>query len=397
MYKIGFQFNNYPEVRNILSKIDDAKYIKKVSFKEKSKYLEFITRVVKKIERVLKIKNYFIKPYPHTIYAFKSDYQKDIHFFHFFNSILYGKNKWGVTFETLVPYHDQDIINVFLRDEKVVFKSADAVKRIAKKKCKFIIAISECSYKIQSEYLNYYPKYKNKILRKTHILHPPQKVLMDKYNKPDFSKGINFMFVGSEFLCKGAIEILRVFDKLKKSYPNFNLILIGDFDRSNGRCVISENEINELKAIINSNQDRISYYKNIPNKEVLTKMKEKAHVGLLPTHADTYGYSVLEFQSTGCPVISTNVRSLPEINNEGCGWIIPIPKSSLGEPFSRKTSELIDVQNSIENQLTTIMIDIINNPMIIKEKAEKSLSRIKYYHCPSKYSKNLETIYNKIK
>lgn len=397
MYKIGIQFSNYPETRNILNKIDDASYIKKVSFKETPRYLELFFRVIKKIERVLKIKNYFIKPYPNTIFAFKSNYQKDIHFFHFFNSILYGKNKWGVTFETLVPYHDQNIINIFLRDEKVVFNSKDAVKKISKKNCKFIIAISECSYKIQSEYLNYFPRYKDKILSKTHILHPPQKVLMNKYKKPNFSKGINFMFVGSEFLCKGGIEILRVFNTLKNTYPNFNLILIGDFNRSNGRCVISKSEMEELQSIIKENKDRIKHFVNMPNNEVLNNMVNIAHVGLLPTHADTYGYSVLEFQSAGCPVISTNGRALKEINNEDCGWMIDVSKSKLGEPLSRTEEELQSMQSSIEKQLLIHVEEILKNPDSIKDKALKSIERIKKNHCPLNYSNELSSIYDNVK
>ena len=62
----------------------------------------------------------------------------------------------------------------------------------------------------------------------------------------------------------------------------------------------------------------ISYVPKLTNNETLELMK-KSHIGLLPTYADTYGYSVLEFQAAGCPVITTNVRALPEINNNNLG------------------------------------------------------------------------------
>lgn len=58
---------------------------------------------------------------------------------------------------------------------------------------------------------------------------------------------------------------------------------------------------------------------------------KKSDVGLLPTWADTYGYSVLEFQACGCPVISSNTRGLPEINNNEAGWIINMPLTKLKE------------------------------------------------------------------
>jgi hypothetical protein len=43
------------------------------------------------------------------------------------------------------------------------------------------------------------------------------------------------------------------------------------------------------------------------------------------------------------------------------------------------------------------MVEIIENPSTIKKKALKSIQRIKDYHCPKIYSKNLENIYDKIK
>lgn len=227
-----------------------------------------------------------------------------------------------------------------------------------------------------------------------HVLHPPQKLLMDGYEKPDFSDGVNFMFVGREFLCKGGIEILRVFDKIKNLYPLFKLTLIGDFEQSNGRCFLLEDEVNELRTIIKNNGHRIRYFKSLSNNEVLKTMSEEIHVGLLPTHADTYGYSVLEFQSAGCPVISTNVRALPEINNDDCGWLINVPQSRLGEPIANTESELISLQKIIEEQLLDIMVEILEDPDLIRNKGLKSIKRIKEEHNEVEYSKKLLNIYS---
>lgn len=261
-------------------------------------------------------------------------------------------------------------------------------------KCKFIIAISECSFNLQTEYLNYYPAIKKNILSKMHVLHPPQKILMDMYVKPNVCIGVNLMFVGKEFFCKGGIEILRVFDKIKNKYPYFTLTLVGDFEQSNGRCFLSEKELDELKTIIKNNNERIRYFKSLPNSEVLKIMIEEIHVGLLPTHADTYGYSVLEFQSAGCPVVSTNARAFSEINNNESGWLIDVPQSYLGEPFSKTDSELIIIQKIIEEQLLAIIVCILENPNEIENRGIKSIQRIKEKHCEIEYSKKLSNIYN---
>jgi len=104
--------------------------------------------------------------------------------------------------------------------------------------------------------------------------------------------------------------------------------LIGNFSRESS-CTqnISLIERKKLKSLILDNLDRITYYEYLPNNEILELMKYKIQVGMLPTRGDTYGYSVLEFQASGCPVISTDVRALLEINNEDCGWIINVPKN----------------------------------------------------------------------
>ncbi|MFW2788163.1 glycosyltransferase, partial [Acinetobacter baumannii] len=60
-------------------------------------------------------------------------------------------------------------------------------------------------------------------------------------------------------------------------------------------------------------------------------IRDRHHIGLLPTWADTFGYSVLEFQACGCPVISTDVRALSEINNNDIGWLINVDKNKYGE------------------------------------------------------------------
>ncbi|WP_241627814.1 glycosyltransferase, partial [Rosenbergiella epipactidis] len=65
----------------------------------------------------------------------------------------------------------------------------------------------------------------------------------------------------------------------------------------------------------------------------------KSHIGLLPTWADTYGYSLLEFMAAGCPVISTNVRALTEINSSDRGYIINLPLNNIKEVFIKNEED----------------------------------------------------------
>ena len=119
------------------------------------------------------------------------------------------------------------------------------------------------------------------------------------------------------------------------------------------------------------------------------------HVGLLPTYADTYGYSVLEFQAAGCPVISTNVRALPEINNEEIGWIIEVPRNQLGEALYTTKNDRMETGRAIRCGLKRAIDEIMENRLIISRKADAALKHISDRHSPEVFSSRLREIYSK--
>ena len=160
MYKIGLQNIQYPEIRNIVDKIQDARYYKYV---EKQSSLE---RIINKIMGLLKLKKRTIKKRYSYEDVFKPKYDKNLDFFHLFNSVSSGKNDWGVTFETVVPLFEEKKLGVFLKGQILIFDNEKDIKKVNKPECKFLIAISECTYNLQIEYLNYFPIYKDNILRK---------------------------------------------------------------------------------------------------------------------------------------------------------------------------------------------------------------------------------------
>ena len=125
---------------------------------------------------------------------------------------------------------------------------------------------------------------------------------------------------------------------------------------------------------------------------------KKSHIGLLPTFGDTYGFSVLEMQACGCPVITSNIFALPEINNSEVGWVIDLDKYQ--DQFKKPQIEQKYV-NDIENALIDGMYKIIHE-IVIKDTAEElyekalgSVKNIVSYHDPIEYRKKLVEIYEK--
>jgi glycosyltransferase involved in cell wall biosynthesis len=151
-----------------------------------------------------------------------------------------------------------------------------------------------------------------------------------------------------------------------------------------------------LKEILSKNEDVISHFYNIPNTKVIDLLKS-SHVCLLPTYADTYGFTVLEAQAAGCPVISTDIRALPEINNEEVGWLINIPKNDFRNAKLITKSERENLSKMIKLQLSEILIQILSNPESLKIKGVNSIDRIRNEHSFSNTTHQIETIYDTIK
>ncbi len=302
--------------------------------------------------------------------------------YHFFNAISFGKKPWITTFETSLPRWD---------DPK---KEKQGLALMAQTACQRLIAMSECAYHIQEGYLEeHHPEFKNTILAKTQVLHPPQKKLITKLSEKHTSKErIHFVLVGSHFLNKGGQEILEAFIHLyQKGIRHFKLSLITSF-KSSMYYKDSAERIKKSRRLIDKYSEYISLYEHLENAKVLALLKS-ADVALLPTYADTYGYAVLEAQAAGCPVISTDIRALSEINNNTLGWLIKVPKDERKNAVLDQSDEVKTYSATLKHQLIGILEDIFKQPDQIKQKAELCLKKIDQKHNVGRITQDLEKYY----
>ncbi|MEH6604208.1 MAG: glycosyltransferase family 4 protein [Pseudomonadales bacterium] len=305
---------------------------------------------------------------------------------HFFNGVCLSRQKWVVTYEATVPRLG------FRKTFDWLIRLA--VNKLVAPNCIKLIAMSRFAYKIQKRYLEInYPEHTDSIMSKTVILHPPQKLLVaDLSEKPPVSDGIVFTFIGNEFFRKGGREIIEVFQKLDMEGYNFTLNIISSFVPDAYASDTSISDQREYLAVLARLPKSTKIYSNLEN-HVVVSLLRKTHVALLPTYADTYGYSVLEAQACGCPVISTDIEALPEINNGGCGWIISLPKDDIGYAILGSQSKIAAVSEAIMSGLYQTVTDIYSSPEVITRKAEASLCRIASMHDPGEHGRKLEKIY----
>lgn len=305
--------------------------------------------------------------------------------YHFFNTINFGKGDWFVTFETMLPRLGEG--------RKWLHKVA--IKKLASKNCKKIIALSDSAMELQLANLKEnYPEYEASIASKMVVLHPSQKPLIENYQMKKLNKDkLVFTLIGAEFFRKGGREILNVFDNLVEKYPNIYLNIVSTMQYNDYATRTTKQDLFNAKQIINKYPDNIKHYPSLPNDQVLELMKE-THVGILPTWGDSYGYSVLEAQAAGCPVITTDLRALPEINNNEIGWVIEVPKLKTKNADIDSEDKREVFQNNIEKNLTSILLEICESPSIIQVKGEKSLGKIKSQHDINAAREKLTQIYN---
>jgi glycosyltransferase involved in cell wall biosynthesis len=386
--KIGvpaFRFGYYSNLRNIIGLVPDAEYSPLPDlFSMQNRLANRLNRLAgRELFQTFDRNNQF------------NDLDLNrVDLLHLFNSISYGRRPWVTTFETLVPR-----FRLALRPEQMDKGGETRLRKgltaLAGKACKKLIALSKCSLGYEIDLLKRFPDYRQQITNKMIVLHPGQATLMDKYeDKPVSPPGkVRFMFVGAAFFRKGGRECVDVLKTLREAHGfDLELVLVSSFKVEDYATRESPEDVRRYQAIVQENADWIRHYPSLPNLQVLEWMKN-SHVGLLPTHADSYGYSVLEFQSAGCPVISTDVRALAEINNDRTGWLIRVPKDRLGEARYASAEQRQALSGSIRTGLEQAVREIFNDPDSIRRKGELSIERISLEHSPADRTRRLCEIY----
>jgi glycosyltransferase involved in cell wall biosynthesis len=390
---VYYRFNYYPYRRNIVGILDEVDY-KKV----KDGY-SLLNIAAQRLNRLAKREMIFTFDLNNQFQDFNLN---KVDILHFFNGISYGKTPWVSTFETILPRFKEALalqreLNVNLaRDTRSgEWKTRKALDVMAGNSCKRLIALSECNLLMQRNLLKNYSEYKETIESKLVVMHPPQELLVSHFSDKgiDLEGKIKFMFVGASFFRKGGMEIIETFKELRdKNNYDIELTLVSSLRIDNYATGEGLEDIKRAAQFISENSNWIKHIPHLPNKEVLSMMKQ-THIGLLPTYADSYGYSVLEFQSVGCPVITTNVRALPEINNNEKGWLIEVPKDQLGEAIYTTTENKQSISSAIRAGLEKAVNEIFADRKIIAQKSEKAITGLMERHSISDYAARMQNIY----
>lgn len=206
---------------------------------------------------------------------------------------------------------------------------------------------------------------------------------------------LRFLFVGKFFNTKGGNEIVDVFYKIyHETNHQFELTLVslGDMNNHVFREFQDEQEYLQSAKEKVKGCPSIQWLTYVENDELLQMMKE-FDVGILPSWGDTFGYSILEMQAVGCPVITSNVRAFDEINSEETGWMIRLPLSKHKEVTINNLEEKQKYRKLMQKQLEAIVLDILDRPEQIKQKSLAAYDQVNIQHSLDQYYQKLDQIY----
>ena len=303
----------------------------------------------------------------------------DVSLFHLLNRISLASTPWVATYEHYLPRWNWD--------------APLGWRHMAAPPCKKLIAISQWAQRFQESLLARHPEIADIIRTKMCVITPGQQLLINEYDEKVLdTEIISFAFVGGDFFRKGGMEVLEVFAQLVARHFPLHLTIVSGLAYGDYASHTTEEDYQRALALIDQMgrcATHIHYLKNDQVLELLTR----THVSLLPTYDDTYGFSVLEAQAAGCPVITTDGCALPEVNDDLTGWVIKVPKDEHNIPRHRTREERDRLSASIREDLLRIVQEICERPSTIPTKGRHALERIRRERRLEDRAALLESIY----
>jgi len=157
-----------------------------------------------------------------------------------------------------------------------------------------------------------------------------------------------FLFVGHPEPRRGIEYLIEAFDLFLKKNPAYKLIIVG-----------KDNEYrnNLIKKVRSLGIEEKVFFTGFISSEKLSSLYLHAEAFIYPSLYEGFGLTILEAMAHGCPVITTNISSLPEVANDAAITILP--------------SNVEDLLNA--------MLNIRNDPSLRSKMVAKGYENIKRF------------------
>lgn len=155
------------------------------------------------------------------------------------------------------------------------------------------------------------------VIRKIFVIHNAIPFTQTTFPKKISQDFLTFINISTVIPAKGQMDILKAAQKLiEQNINSFQIILVGQiFDH--------DYDIQMKIFVTKHSLEKHIHFKGALFNEEKTRELENANIFLFPSHNESFGLVSIEAMRAGLPVIATNVGSLPEIVEQGCGFLYP--------------------------------------------------------------------------
>ena len=188
-------------------------------------------------------------------------------------------------------------------------------------KAKLIIAVSETTKKDIIQFLNIpenkikvvYNGYDEETYNNIPLLH---KYIFDKYAVENY-----FLAVGPTYPHKNFELLLGAYNELDITIKELHPLVIAGGKKE---------YLNKLKSYVleNNLQKYVQFIGYVPA-ELMAPLYKEAFALIFPSLFEGFGFPLLEAMASGCPVLASDVSSIPEVCEDAVLYFDPYHKSSL--------------------------------------------------------------------
>jgi glycosyltransferase involved in cell wall biosynthesis len=141
-------------------------------------------------------------------------------------------------------------------------------------------------------------------------------------------------WIGVSMPWKNIPRLIDAFGQFSKKYPSYCLVLAGQLSQREEKNIkVQKNNIVYIGKV--SDQEKTGLYKN-------------CSAFVFPSLYEGFGLPILEAQSLGVPIVTSNTASLPEVAGKGALYVNPYDTESI-----IKGMEAIVLDNRIRKELIT--------------------------------------------
>ncbi|MCF7820656.1 MAG: glycosyltransferase family 4 protein [Candidatus Pacebacteria bacterium] len=188
-------------------------------------------------------------------------------------------------------------------------------------------------FRVKAEKINVTYEGVSNLQAKTEEKELDDKEVLNRYNVREEDKFL--LYVGNAYPHKNLEGLLKIFKQLSEK-NDLKLILVGQVDYFYERIKVLAQDLELFQA---ESADKVIFTGYVPDKD-LDVLFSKAYAYIFPSFYEGFGLPPLEAMSKGCPVISSDKGSLPEILGSAAYYFNP-----------KKTDEaVLKIQYFLENE-----------------------------------------------